>query len=373
MNPAAAISQTAPARPVRGSLAPIGNHKSRRCPALPPQPSYEYTVSIIVVSFNTRDLLRQCLQSILAEADLLPAGATAEILVVDNASSDGSPQMVEDEFGDLPCPGRLLRCPINLGFASANNLAMQAARGRYLVLLNSDALFHRGALRLAIQHMDSNTTVAIGCARLVGPNGEAQPSARAFPGLWRAFLVMSGLAARYPKSRIFGAPNRTWASPDLQADIDCVPGAFSILRREALAQTGLFDPQFFLYYEEVDLCRRIKSGGFRVLYWPDVVVTHIGGASSRTLATLQPSDRETQAELWRMQSTLIYFRKHHGIRVWAIRALEDAMHRLRWLRNRLSSDPAKRRRAEEAKLSLALMRQAWKNTSAGRISPPQPW
>jgi GT2 family glycosyltransferase len=341
-------------------------------------PSYDYAVSVIVISFNTRDLLRECLQSIVAECASLPAGTTAEILVVDNASTDGSAEMVEREFvspaGPVSsCTVRLIRSEVNLGFAAANNLAVEAARGHHLVLLNSDAFFHPGALRLSIQHMDANTKVGVGGARLVGPHGEWQPSARAFPTLWNVFVVFSGLATRCPKSRIFGAFDRTWASPDEQAEVDWVPGAFSILRREALVKTGLFDPRFFLYCEEVDLCRRIKAQGFRVLYWPDVVVTHIGGESSRRLTSLKFSDAESQVVLWRMRSTLLYFRKHHGIRVWGIRILEDGMHALRWLRNRNSKNPFRRHRSEEAKLFLSLMRQAWKETKGGRISPPRPW
>ena len=209
--------------------------------------SYEYTVSVIVVSFNTRDVLRNCIQSILAECDRLPGGVNAEVLVVDNASNDRSPEMVEREFAGSPTPVRLIRSQVNLGFAAANNLAIEAAEGRYLVLLNSDALFHTGALDLAIRHMDANITVGVGGARLVGPQGEWQPSARAFPTLWQVFLVFSGLASRYPRSRIFGAFDRTWASPDFEAEVDWVPGAFSIVRREALVKTGLFDPCFFLY------------------------------------------------------------------------------------------------------------------------------
>jgi GT2 family glycosyltransferase len=333
--------------------------------------SYDCTVSIIVVSFNTRELLRECVQSILAECARLPAGLTAEILVVDNASSDGSPEMIEREFASSAV--RLIRSETNLGFAAANNLAMEAARGRYLVLLNSDAFFHPGALRVAIEHMDASPTVGVGGARLVGPAGEWQPSARAFPTLWHVFVVFSGLASRFPKSRIFGAFDRTWASADIEAEVDWVPGAFSIMRREALALTGLFDPRFFLYCEEVDLCRRIKAKGFRVLYWPDVVVTHIGGESGRQLTTLKFSDGESQVVLWRMRATLLYFRKHHGAGAWGIRRLEDAMHALRVLRNRNSKDPARRHRADEAKLFLSLMRQAWKETDGGRVSPPRPW
>ena len=352
---------------------PASDRAAVACTSAGPLASCDYTVSVIVVSFNTCDLLRQCLQSILAECESLPNGLSAEILVVDNGSTDGSPEMVEREFNARNAPVRLLRSEVNLGFAAANNLAMEAARGRYLVLLNSDAWLHPEALRLAIEHMEYDPTAGVGGARLVGPQGQWQPSARAFPTLWHVFVVLSGLASRFPRSRIFGAFDRTWASPDLPAEVDWVPGAFSIMRREALAQTGLFDPQFFLYCEEVDLCRRIKEKGFRVLYWADVVVTHIGGESGRQLATLKFSDTESQVVLWRMRATLLYFRKHHGSRVWGIRRIEDAMHMLRWLRNRNSKDPARRHRGQEAKLFLALMRQAWEETNGGRVSPPRPW
>jgi hypothetical protein len=336
--------------------------------------SYEFDVSVIVVSFNTRNMLRDCVQSIQSEClTLAAAGLGAEILVVDNASTDDSAEMIEKEFGASGVPVLLIRSEVNLGFAGANNLAMESASGHYLVLLNSDAFFHPGALRCAIRHMDENPNVGVGGARLVGPGGEWQPSARAFPSLWNTFLVLSGLSSRFPKSRIFGSVDRTWASPDVEADVDWVPGAFSIMRREALTKTGLFDPQFFLYCEEVDLCRRIKGEGFRVLYWPDVVITHIGGESGRSLTDHHFSEGQLRVELWQMRSTLIYFRKHHGLRVWGIRWLEDTLQVFRWLRNRWSSDPARRPRAEEARLFLKLMHQAWRETIGGRVSPPRPW
>jgi GT2 family glycosyltransferase len=343
------------------------------CPPLNQLPSYEYTISVIVVSFNTCKLLRRCLNSVVAECEAFAAGTTAEVLVVDNASSDLSPDMVERDFADACCPVRVIRSAVNLGFAVANNVAMLQARGRYLVLLNSDALLHPGALWLAIQHMDANSTVGIAGARLVGPRGEWQPSARAFPTIWHLFVVYSGLANRYKNSRVFGAFDRTWTNADVQADVDWVPGAFSIVRREALAETGLFDSRFFLYCEEVDLCRRVKANKYRVLYCPDVVVTHLGGESSKQLTTVKVSEGQSQVELWRMRANLLYFRKHHGWRAWGFRALEDGMHLLRWLRSRKSHDAARRSRAEEARLYLSLMAQAWRETEGGRISPPQPW
>jgi len=338
-----------------------------------PQAFYNFAVSVIVVSFNTRDLLRTCLHSILEECNRLGDGQQAEILVVDNASTDGSADMVAAEFASSPIPVQLIRSDVNLGFAGANNLAMELARGRYIVLLNSDAFFHPGALRRAIDHMEVDATVGIGGARLVSRDGAWQPSARTFHSIWIDAIVLTGLAARFPRSRIFGSADRTWADPNQAASVDWVPGAFSILRREALAKTGLFDPAFFLYYEEVDLCLRVKAAGFRVLYWPDVVVIHIGGESGRQLRSLKFSKTGAQVVLWRMRATLLYYRKHHGFQAWLAKALEETIYHLRWMRNRLSKNPDRRERAEEARLLSGLMHQAWKETNGGRISPQRPW
>ena len=335
--------------------------------------SYPYAVSIIVVSFNTRDLLRDCLKSLLAECARLPRDQTAEVLVVDNASTDGSPEMVAREFSTSSISVRLIRSDVNLGFGAANNLALNKAQGQYPILLNSDAFLHPGALHLAIEHMNSNPEAGAAGARQVSRDGSWQPSARSFHSIWNAALVLTGLSARFPRSRIFGAPDRTWADPLQAAETDWVPGSFLILRREALIKSGLFDPAFFLYFEEVDLCRRIKSAGFRVYYWPDIVVTHIGGESTRQLPSLLFSESDLQVVLWRMRSTLLYYRKHHGPKARLAYWLELTLYKLRWLRNVRSPNPAHRHRAKEAKHLTRLMHQAWHETNGGRVSPPQPW
>jgi hypothetical protein len=335
--------------------------------------SYDYAVSIVVVSFNTRDLVRDCLRAALAECARLPQDSPAEILVVDNASRDGSAVMVAREFSATATPVRLMASEVNLGFGEANNRAIAQARGRYLVLLNSDAFFHAGALACALAHMDADPTAGAGGARLVNRDGSWQPSARAFPSIWRDACLLTGLAARFPHSRLFAAAERTWADPGEAAQVDWVTGAFMILRREALEKTGLFDPRFFLYSEEVDLCRRIRSAGFRVLYWPDIVVTHLHGESSRQVGEHVFSEHEAQVLLWRMRSLLLYYRKHHGAQVWLARGLEECLYALRYARNRLSPAAARRARAQEALRLIALMRQAWRETHGGRVSPPVPW
>jgi hypothetical protein len=336
-------------------------------------PSYDFTASIVVVSFNTRDLLRECLTSLREECRRLPEGVSAEILVVDNASRDGSANMVAAEFSGSDVPVRLIRSDTNLGFGVANNRAIEAAQGHYLVLLNSDAFFYSGALARAISHMEYDLSAGIGGARLVGRNGSWQPAARMFPSILRDAFVLTGLASRFPRSRFFSAAERTWADPAEPAEVDWVTGAFMIVRRAALAKVGLFDPAFFLYCEEVDLCRRVKEAGFRVVYWPDIVVMHVHGESSRQVDAHVFSENESQVVLWRMRAMLLYYRKHHGAKVWLARWLEESFYSLRAVRNRISSLPRRRERAREAAIHLRLLRRAWEETHGGRVSPPAPW
>jgi len=329
------------------------------------QPRVALDVSVIVVSFNTREILRQCLQSVVENTN----GLEAEIIVVDNGSTDGSAEMVEEEFPRA----RLHRSTHNLGFAGANNLALESAQGRYFVLLNSDAFLAPGALALAIRHMDETPECGLGGCRLIGRDGSPQPSSRCFHSVLDDAIVLSGLAARFPLSKFFGRFDRTWADQSVPAIVDWVPGAFSILRPAALQRVGLFDTNFFLYYEEVDLCRRFKRAGISVWYWPDIEVIHLGGESSRRLASLAFSSHAAQVILWRMRSTLLYYRKHHGWRVHLAKWMEKALYRLIILRNRFSSHPRRVSRVRDHRILLQLMDQAWRETNGGRISPPQPW
>jgi GT2 family glycosyltransferase len=322
--------------------------------------------SILIVSFNTRDLLRECVQTVQRES----SGVSYEIIVIDNASRDGSADMVEAEFPEA----RLIRSQINLGFAAANNRGFEIARGRYIVLLNSDAFLCPGTLRLSIDHMNAHPYAGLAAGRLVGRDDSWQPSARMFPSPLNAMLAMSGLAARYPKSRFFGRADRTWADPLDPALVDWVPGAYSIIRRDVLDRVGFFDERFFLYYEEVDLCRRIKTAKNQIWYWPDITAVHLGGESAKTIKTQEISCTGSQLVLWRMRSELIYFRKHHGAKgAWSLMLLESWWHRMRALRNSLSHSHEARAKAAESRGIIAAMKQAWADTQGGKLSPHQPW
>ncbi|WP_041597621.1 glycosyltransferase family 2 protein [Granulicella tundricola] len=324
-----------------------------------------FDVSIIIVSFNTQAILRECLESVFREAHPF----RAEVFVVDNASMDGSAEMVERQFPAV----RLIRSEVNLGFGGANNLALKQARGRFFVLLNSDAFFAPGALALALEHMEETPDCALGGCLLVGRDGSSQPSSRCFHTVIGDAIVLTGLAAKFPKSRILGRFDRTWADESVPSKVDWVPGAFSIVRPEALRQVGLFDPDFFLYYEEVDLCLRMKRAGLKVWYWPDVVVTHVGGESSRQLKSMDYSSPASQVVKWRMRSTLLYYRKHHGSKALLAKWLEKTLYWFTILRNRWSGEPWRQRRANYNRSLIRLMDEAWKDTQGGRVSPARPW
>jgi GT2 family glycosyltransferase len=322
-------------------------------------------ISLIIVSFNTREVLRESLESVERER----GNYRLEVFVVDNHSHDGSVAMVEAEFPHV----RVLRSPVNLGFGAANNVALELATGRYIVLLNSDAFLLPDSLRLSVDHMDADPAVGLAGGRLVGRDMALQPSARMFPSILSDFLVMTGLAHKFPQSKFFGQFDRTWADPLQAAEVDWVPGAFSIIRREALRKVGFFDPEFFLYSEEVDLCRRIQNAGYKIMYWPDIAVIHVGGESSRQIKTLEMSSSGAQLIRWRMRSTLLYYRKHHGFSAWLAKMLELSLYHLTALRNSLSSDPARQEKVARNRNLARLMHQAWADTRGGRSSPPRPW
>jgi len=317
--------------------------------------------SLIMLSFNTRDLLRESLTSLRAVA----AEIDSEIIVVDNASHDGSADMVAAEFPDI----RLIRAPLNLGFAGGNNLGREIARGEFLILVNSDAFIESGALQQGLARMRDCPEVGLAGGLLLGRDRQPEPSARQFPSPLNDFLNLTGLAARYPRSRFFGRFDRSWANPRNPAEVDWVPGAFCIIRCAAIDQVGFFDERFFLYYEEVDLCRRLRAAGWSIWYWPDLQAVHWGGESSKTLANHKVANHGRQLTLWRMRSALLYYRKHHGyLAAWLSAGIETAWHRLRRMKNRHNPE-----KYGESSAIIDTQRRAWRETLGGRVSPPRPW
>lgn len=318
-------------------------------------------VSVFIVTYNSSSLLSACLDSLLTQSY-----GNIDIIVVDNDSSDDTVDLLLKHYPQI----QLIANTTNLGFGNANNLALKHAKGDYIALLNPDATLPTNCIELAVQHMESNPEVGMGGGLLQNQHLEWQPSARKFPSLLNEWLVLSGLANRFSKNRFFGRFDRSWADPHEPAIVDWVPGAFAILRRNLINQINLFDPRFFLYYEEVDLCRRIYKAGFCVKYWPDLMITHIGGASSETVGELAFSNLGKQLVLWRMRSQLLYYRKWHGLAyAWLVMISEQAWHCLRALRNKGKSQI----KVDESHNIVKLWQQTWHETQGGQISPSQPW
>lgn len=324
-------------------------------------------LSILIVTYNSATLMDALLGQLQAEIQHPGFGWKAEVVLVDNGSQDGTAEWVAAHHPWVrQVPNRA-----NLGFAAGNNLAAHHASGRYLLLLNPDAVPAIGALAQGIALMDAHPQVGMAGGALRNTGGAREPSARMFPTLRDEIFTMSGLAARYPRSRTFARMDRHWADPEQNAAVDWIPGAFVFLPRQVFQALGGFDTRFFMYYEEVDLCRRLQQKGYTVQYWPSLQAVHIGGASAKTVKRARVSRSGSQLESWRMRSALLYYRKHHGLAgAWGLMAIEWGWHRLRGLRAAVRRQSDK---AADMAMHCSQLRQAWADTQAGRTSPSKPW
>ncbi len=255
-------------------------------------PKSEIILSIIIVNWNTRDLLGQCLDSIYAP---LPDDKF-EVWVVDNASSDGSTQVVHERFPQV----RLIENRENVGFARANNQAVRESMGRYVLLLNPDTEVKPGALETLVRFMDDHPEAGAAGARLINPDSTLQSSCHPAPTLFGEFWRLFHLDALWP----YACYNMARWDLAMPREVDVVQGACMILRREALDQVGLLDEDYFIYSEEVDLCHRLRRHGWKVYWVPQAVVVHHGGQSTQQVAA------EMFLRLY--QGKVLYFRKHHG-------------------------------------------------------------
>jgi len=254
-------------------------------------------LSIVIVNYNTRDLLRDCLRSIQNSEGI----QDVELLVVDNASSDASAAMVSAEFPRV----HLIENPTNAGYAHANNLALRQCLGRYLLLLNPDTVLPPDALVRMIAFMDAHPEAGVAGPKLVRQNGSLDAACRrSFPSPEVSLYRMLGLSRLFPKSRRFGRYNMTYLDAGLPAEVDSVVGAFMMVRDTVVKQVGLLDDRFFMYGEDLDWAFRIKSGGWKVLYNPEVVVLHLKGAASSR------HSRKATIEFYRAMH--IFYRKHYA-------------------------------------------------------------
>ena len=258
-------------------------------------------VSVIIVNYNTKHLIERNVSTLREAAGSL----RLQICIVDNASRDSSAEYIKERFPD--CEFQENR--MNVGFGRANNQIVSNTTGRYILLLNTDAFLSKDSLSKSLSYMQSHPDCGVLGAKLTDEDGGLQPSCRYFPTPWNVFLSRSGLERFFPVVQMideFG-----W-NHDSARECDWVPGCYYLIRRECFEQVGLFDPLFFLYYEEVDHCRAAKAAGWKVVFFPDAVVIHLGGESAKSDANLTASGRQI-SEL-QIESELLYFRKHYGFR-----------------------------------------------------------
>ena len=253
-------------------------------------------VSVIIVNWNTRDILRECLLSIYEQTKTVDF----EVIVVDNGSTDGSAEMVKEEFRDVI----LIENYCNKGFAAANNQGITVAKGQFVLLLNSDTVILDNAVAKMVAFVDAHPeAAAVGC-RVLNPDRTLQPTCFMFPSILNLFLSSLYLYKLFPRSRFFGRERISWWKRDDIREVDVVTGCFMLVRREAIEQVGMMDERFFVYGEETDLCYRFKQAGWKIIFTPDAEIVHLGGASS--------SQIKPQMYLQLRGSILLFFRKHRG-------------------------------------------------------------
>lgn len=236
-------------------------------------------VSILVVSWNTREMTLACLRSVLAETR-----AAFELIVVDNASDDGSAAAIAAEFGADPRV-RLIEEAENHGFARANNLAARGARGEFLLLLNPDTVTLDGAIDRLLAFARARPEAGIWGGRTVFADGWLNPtSCWARPTAWSAFCRVSGLTGLAPRSALFNPEAYGGWARDAEREVDVVTGCFLLIGRALWERLGGFDPAFLMYGEEADLCLRARAMGARPRFTPEAVIVHHGGASETVRA-----------------------------------------------------------------------------------------
>ena len=258
------------------------------------QQESELKLAVVVVSYNTVNHLRRCLLSL--RQNPLSMG-TCVTIVVDNASSDGSPKMVKKRFPEA----YLIENSDNRGFAKASNQGIRAVNADYYLLLNSDAAMMGDALDVMVSYMDTNTDVGTVGGQIFTEDGNVQPSTLQFPTYWNLLFARSSLLARLPVFR--------WKMQELRkvpedvTDVPAIAGGCMLLRSETLRLLGLLDERFFMYLEDTDICKRMWKNKWRVVFNPNARILHSWGASSKK--------RREKAFWWHHISMFKYFQKHY--------------------------------------------------------------
>jgi GT2 family glycosyltransferase len=233
-------------------------------------------VSVIIVNWNTRSILRDCLSSVFKQTQ----GIEFEVIVIDNGSSDSSVQMVETEFSQV----NIIANTENRGFAAANNQGMAVAKGRYVLLLNSDTVILDDVIKKTVLFADTHREVAVVGCRVLNADRTLQQTCFMFPSVLNMLLATTCLYKLFPRNRFFGRERMTWWNRDSVSEVDVATGCFMLVRRQAIEKIGLMDERFFVYGEETDWCYRFKKSGWKIMFTPDGQIIHYGGQTTKQMA-----------------------------------------------------------------------------------------
>jgi GT2 family glycosyltransferase len=268
-------------------------------------------LSVIIVNYNTCQLLEDCLTSLYAATP--PAGGM-EVIVVDNASSDGSQDMVPEKFPQV----RLLSSPENRGFSAANNMGAVEANGRFLLFLNSDTVLSEQALVAPLAYLEEHEGVGAITVRLVYTDGRRDPdNHRGFPTPWNAMCHFSGLSRLFPDSPRFNGYFQSYADFEQTHAVPVIAGSFMMMPRAVYDELGGWDETYFFYGEDIDFCYRIYEAGYEIIYYPHVEVLHYKGASSglrKESAAIARPDKETRVKVAResVRAMQVFYSKFYG-------------------------------------------------------------
>jgi GT2 family glycosyltransferase len=303
-------------------------------------------ISIIIVTWNGKKYAAECLDSLHAYIH----DPCVEVIVVDNASSDGTPEMIERSY-----PGvTLIRNERNLGFATANNIGIRKSSGEYVLLVNSDVVVHGGCIERLVNYMGANPRVGLLGPKMLGADGKAYRSFMAEFTLWRCFCRALAFDDVFPNSELLGGYLMPWFKMDRVTEVDVLNGWFWVTRREALDGVGLMDETLFMYGDDLDWSKRFREAGWKLIYFPEAESLHYGGASS--------AKAPIKFSVEMQRANFQYWRKHHGFLsqcvyrgiVWMHQAFRLVGYSLVWLAAKSTQSET----AFKVKRSLACMRWA---------------
>ena len=257
----------------------------------------ELDISIVILNWNDRKHMEICLDSLLN----CTKSRTIETIVVDNGSTDGSPEMVAEKYPYV----KLIRNHENIGFPKGNNTGIRASTGKYVFVLNSDIKVLGNCVDTLIDYLEANPDIGMIGPKILNADMSLQSSCRRFPTLWNNFCSASGLAKLFSRSRFFSGEHMLYFKGDRTIDVDVLVGCFWLVRRKAINAFGLLDEGFFIYAEDVDWCVRCWNAGWRVVFHPDAQAIHYRGVSTT-------KKDPVRFALTQQTSVLRYWKKHHG-------------------------------------------------------------